>query len=442
MKRILIYCLFLLCWSCKDKDNPEPELPEITSLDVTEITETTAKCTFYISSPEAIQKAGVIYDANYSLPAEAPEVSTTAINNGYITLALNGLENNTYYFYKAYITTIDDENIYSTVRSFKTEPPPLEVSTSKVEVEYREAACQFEVFAKLAWTITSSQPWCTVEPESGDGSSAITVYVTENLTGAPRYATINVTADNISRQVTIEQSLLTLSDIEPEMVFVPGGAFTMGCTSERGNDCYDDALPAHQVAVSDFYISKTEITQDIWKVVTGNNPSYFKGDSLPVENVSWNEVQEFINRLNTLTGKKYRLPTEAEWEFAARGGNNSKDYKYSGSNDVDSVAWYWNNIPNQSSTDEGYGTQPVGQKAPNELNIYDMSGNVFEWCNDWYGEYDGNAQTDPTGPLSGSYRVVRGGSWNSNEMGVSVSYRGFILPDVRHYYLGFRLVCN
>jgi formylglycine-generating enzyme required for sulfatase activity len=178
----------------------------------------------------------------------------------------------------------------------------------------------------------------------------------------------------------------TIPDIE--MVFVKGGTFTMGCTAEQGDDCFDNEEPAHKVTLSDFYIGKYEVTQAQWKAVTGNNPSKFNGcDNCPVEGVSWNDIQEFIKKLNAKTGLNYRLPTEAEWEYAARGGAQSRGYKYSGSNSVDEVAWYYGNSGNE--------THPAGTKKANELGIYDMSGNVYEWCNDWYGAYNSEAQTNP-----------------------------------------------
>ena len=443
--KIFFLCSFsvLLCLSCKDKDpDQQPESPTITNLEVSDITETTAKCIFTINLVEEIQEASVVYNTNSSLPEGSPEISTTNVTNGNISLAITGLNSNTYYYYKVYITTLKGEKIYSTLYMFRTSPPPLDVSTVLIEIEYQENTVQFDVISKLEWAIVSNQPWCTVQPENGEGNSEITVSVSENTSGASRSATLTVTADNLSRQVIIEQSFPPISDIEPEMVFVQGGTFTMGCTMGQGNDCYDDEMPDHQVTVSDFFICTQEITQALWRIIMGNYPSYFKGDSLPVENISWNEIQVFISRLNTLTGKQYRLPTEAEWEFAARGGNNGNNYKFSGSNTADEVAWYWNSIPSQTMGNEGYGTQPAGLKAPNELGLYDMSGNVFEWCSDWYDLYDSSAQTDPTGPSSGTYRVVRGGSWNSSERGVSVSYRGFIVPEQRYNYLGFRLVLS
>ena len=218
---------------------------------------------------------------------------------------------------------------------------------------------------------------------------------------------------------------------EIAMVYVSGGTFTMGATSEQGSDAYDSEKPAHSVTLSGYYIGKYEVTQELWKAVMGSNPSYYKGDNLPVENVSWNDVQEFLRKLNVMTGKRYRLPTEAEWEFAARGGNSSRGYKYSGSNSIGNVAWYRDN--------SGDRTHNVGTKSPNELGIYDMSGNVLEWCQDWYGSYSSSSQRNPKGSNSGSIRVDRGGSWGNGARACRVSFRGSSTPGDRGNYLGFRL---
>ncbi len=189
-------------------------------------------------------------------------------------------------------------------------------------------------------------------------------------------------------------------------VLVKGGTFTMGCTDEQ-KDCEDDEKPAHKVTLSDFYISPYEVTQQQWKQVMSANPSKASKDcdQCPVENVSWEEVQDYLEKLNAQGhGRNYRLPTEAEWEYAARGGNVTKGFLYSGSKDISLVAWYNGNSGNK--------TQLVGKRKPNELGLYDMSGNVWEWCSDWYGAYTSGNQTNPTGPSSGSSRVLRGGSWN------------------------------
>ena len=222
------------------------------------------------------------------------------------------------------------------------------------------------------------------------------------------------------------------------MVYVEGGTFDMGATTEQGSEADSDEKPVHRVTLSDYYIGKCEVTQELWEAVMGGNPSRFKGAQNPVERVSWNECQEFVSRLNRLTGRTFRLPTEAEWEYAARGGNQSLHYKYSGSDNIDDVAWYWKN--------SGDKTHAVGTKTANELGIYDMSGNVEEWCSDWYGSYSAGAQTNPQGPWSG--RVLRGGSWLYGARYCRVSNRSIIDPDIRSfggpdrssYGFGLRLV--
>ena len=214
---------------------------------------------------------------------------------------------------------------------------------------------------------------------------------------------------------------------EPEMVFVEGGTFQMGSSSGES-----DEKPVHSVTLSAFNIGKYEVTQAQWKAVMGNNPSSFTGcDDCPVDNVSWNDVQQYISKLNSQTGKNYRLPTEAEWEYSAKGGKSSKGYTYSGSNNLNAVAWYTDN--------SGSKTHAVGGKKANELGIYDMAGNVWEWCSDWYGTYNRYSETNPTGASSGQIRVLRGGSWYYDASSCRAAKRVRNDPDYR-YSLGFRLV--
>ena len=224
---------------------------------------------------------------------------------------------------------------------------------------------------------------------------------------------------------------------DTDMIFAEGGTFMMGCTPEQQDDCFDSEKPAHEVTLSDFYIGKYEVTQLQWRAVMGNNPSHFEGGNLPVENVSWDDVEEFISRLNERTGENYRLPTEAEWEYAARGGSRSSGYKYSGSNDIGDVAWFFNNSDGA--------THPVGAKIANELGIYDMSGNVWEWVSDWYGNYNDGMQMDPKGPAEGTERVFRGGGWVGGGMHYAamearVLRRSAIDAWFRSGNIGFRLV--
>ena len=219
------------------------------------------------------------------------------------------------------------------------------------------------------------------------------------------------------------------------MMPVEGGTFTMGATSEQNAE--DNETPAHQVTLSDYYIGETEVTQALWQAVMGTNPSFTYGENLPVEEVSWQDCQEFILRLNELTGQNFRLPSEAEWEFAARGGNLSCGYKYSGSNNPDEVAWHGDNSACE--------TRPIKTKFPNELGIYDMSGNVWEWCYDWYDSYSADSQTNPVGPSPSSddsYRVTRGGSGMNSTKYCRSTARGLEKPDKGDNDLGLRLALS
>jgi formylglycine-generating enzyme required for sulfatase activity len=210
-----------------------------------------------------------------------------------------------------------------------------------------------------------------------------------------------------------------------EFVKVEGGTFMMGNTE------LSDAI-VHEVEISSFYMQKTEVTQELWVAVMGENPSKNKSENCPVESISWKEVQAFILKLNSLSGKKYRLPTEAEWEYAARGGNNSKGLKYAGSDDADEVAWNYHNSK--------IIIHPVAQKKANELGLYDMSGNVSEWCQDWYGNYPQSVLKNPKGAKSGKDRVVRGGSYNGYPTSCNIAERNYWAPGLRGPDLGFRLV--
>ena len=230
---------------------------------------------------------------------------------------------------------------------------------------------------------------------------------------------------------TESSETFTVNGVTFTMVAVESGTFTMGATPEQGDDALDAEKPAHQVTISSYAIGQTEVTQARWEAVMGTNPSRFSGrPENPVEGVTWLDCQAFVTQLNQLTGKHFRLPTEAEWEYAARGGNKSQGYKYAGSNDINEVAWY---------TDNSTSTQPVGTKKANELGLYDMSGNVWEWCQDYYGDYSSEAQTNPTGPEGGSDRVRRGVGWNGSAVSARVSHRSSRAPTYKYNSLGLRL---
>ena len=290
----------------------------------------------------------------------------------------------------------------------------------------------------------------TIRAERGEQHTEKELEVTE--TGGESVVTLGfglLSQIRWSSSVTPKQKEI-LSRLIGNMVRVDGGSFEMGATSEQGSNVTSDEELVHQVTLSDYYIGKYEVHQSEWEAVMGNNPSYFKGDDLPVEQVSWEDCHEFIRRLNALTGLNFKLPTEAQWEYAARGGRWSKGYKYSGSNDLGEVGWSWENSGVQVLTGEWdekkvkknhCQTHPVGEKHPNELGLYDMSGNVWEWCQDWYGYYNRDTQVDSAGPVRGSYRVARGGCWFRDAWFCRVSYRNCQTPVHCYSYLGLRLVC-
>jgi len=249
--------------------------------------------------------------------------------------------------------------------------------------------------------------------------------------------TINVTEQQRTFNLQMEEIIVprrtvTVGDVQFTMIRVDGGTFQMGSANEQDAEANSDEKPAHQVTLSPYYIAETEVTQELWQAVMGKNPSSFSGSKRPVEQVSWEDCQGFIKELNKKTGMNFRLPTEAEWEFAARGGNKSRGYKYCGSNNLDDVAWY-DSISSSSTHD-------VKSKQPNELGLYDMSGNIWEWCQDWYGSYSADSQNNPAGASSGTLRVLRGGSYDVGAENCRVALRVNAAPTSSGSDLGFRLV--
>lgn len=320
----------------------------------------------------------------------------------------------------------------------------VSLSVSDMEFAAGSGSKIFSIKSNTAWAVSSDENWCSVSPTSGSGDGSVTVSVDENTSTSSRTATITVESATIKRTLAVTQNgvtptptpasqdrTFTVGGVTFKMIAVEGGTFTMGATSEQGSEADSDEKPTHSVTLSSYSIGETEVTQALWQAVMGSNLSRFSGSNKPVERVSWDDCQDFIRRLNALTGENFRLPTEAEWEYAARGGNKSWGYKYAGSNNIDNVAWYDDNSGSQ--------THNVATKSPNELGLYDMSGNVGEWCQDWYGDYSSGSQTNPTGPASGGYRVGRGGCWDYYARGCRVSYRFSDDPDIRINSMGLRL---
>ncbi len=278
--------------------------------------------------------------------------------------------------------------------------------------------------------------------KSGYATSRQTVTISEgqtaSISGSLTSSTSSSSANTLSSSgSSLSGNTITIpvkNGVNIEMVKVESGSFNMGATPEM-EDPNESEKPVHLVTLAnDYYIGKYEVTQALWQAVMGSNPSSSKGDDLPVERVSWNDCQDFISKLNAMTGKRFRLPTEAEWEYAARGGKKSRGYQYSGNNTLGDIAWYSGNSSSR--------THAVGTKQPNELGIYDMAGNVWEWCQDWKGSYSSSPLVNPIGAVSGSLRVYRGGSWSSSARGCRTSCRNCFTPNGRDNNLGLRLVLS
>ncbi len=248
-----------------------------------------------------------------------------------------------------------------------------------------------------------------------------------------------------THDVMVKVSLIPLSKVIQAngvnftMVYVQGGSFVMGDTLPQGTNA-DPKTKQYHVKLSSYYISQTEVTQELWNAVMGENRSFFVGVNQPVNLVSYQDIVSFISRLNLITGLSFNLPTEAEWEYAARGGKKSKGYKYSGSDNIRAVAWFGQKEnETYDNGNSGARSHMVATKQPNELGLYDMSGNLWEWCRDFYGDYPTGQQTNPTGPKEGTHRVVRGGSYYSRAVYCRVTTRSANTPECRLTHTGFRL---
>ncbi len=251
----------------------------------------------------------------------------------------------------------------------------------------------------------------------------------------------NADHDGNQKTVAADYCTFTVADVQFNMVRVEGGTFTMGALPNELPEADSDESPAHQVTLSSYYIGETEVTQQLWKAVMGSTVQAADGDRHPMKNVSWDDCVQFVEKLSAMTGLPFTLPTEAQWEFAARGGLGSHNYLYAGSNNVDDVAWYSANSWDKGKGNPGFGNHEVATKAPNELGLYDMSGNVWEWCLDSYGKYTTEPQTDPKG-IEGkktSFKVNRGGSWDYIANSSRTSNRRNRTPDFRNFNLGLRL---
>lgn len=331
----------------------------------------------------------------------------------------------------------------------------LSLDASTMEFASGSGSKILRINSNTSWAVSSDCSWCSISPTSGNGDGNVTVSVDENTSTTSRTATITVESASISHTLAVMQDsatptpsfgqdrTFTVGGVTFKMIAVEGGTFTMGATSEQGSDAYKNEKPIHSVTLSNYYIGETEVTQGLWIAVMGSEPypnsgwaewnsTDGLGSNYPAYHISFDDSESFIGRLNRMTGENFRMLTEAEWEFAARGGNKSRGYKYAGSNYINEVAWYAGNSSNT--------THIVGTKLANELGIYDMSGNVKEICSDSYDSYTSNPQTNPTNYRYGDTAVRRGGCFSNKATDCRVSCRDFTFePDAHFALVGLRL---
>lgn len=327
----------------------------------------------------------------------------------------------------------------------------LDLSLTHVEFTNEADASLVIVKTNLDWKATEDADWIDLTAYSGTKSKGFLILATDNDI-FKREAMITIKAGDKTKEILVKQRgteriTYTVDDVSFDMVLIAGGTFTMGGGGDSNADYYGIS---HQVLLHDFYISETEVTNALWMAVSGTLP-YNKNREvdkplLPVSEISWQEVvNDFIPKLNTETGVTFRLPTEAEWEYAAMGGQKSNGYKYAGSNSPDDVAWYDANASNMKKN--------IKEKSPNELGLFDMSGNVEEWCSDWYDNLYGvtyeklttETHTNPKGPETGEKKIVRGGSWTTMSMfggpaACEVKFRSSYESQKSTSWTGFRLV--
>ena len=412
----------------------QPTLPTVTTSQATSITQTTATGGGNVTSDgnATVTERGICWSTTHN-PTTSGSHANNGTGTGSYSVNMTGLTANTTYYVRAYAINSAGTAYGNNEVSFTTAQIPnytINVSanpTSGGTVSgggtYQQGQiCTVSATAATGYTFTNWTEGGTVVSTQAN----FTFTVNSNRTLVANF-----------QQQTTDQTF-TVNGVSFTMKRVEGGSFWIGAQSTNSSgqnydsEAYDNESPVHSVTLSTFYMGETEVTQELWQAVMGSNPSYFSGTNLPVEEESWNMiVNQFLPALNAATGQNFRLPTEAEWEYAARGGNQGHGYKYAGSNTIGNVAWYDGNSNSQ--------THPVATKSPNELGLYDMSGNVWEWCSDWYGNYSSGSQTNPQGPSSGSYRVLRGGSWYNGAGRCRVSARGSHDPGNTYSNGGFRL---
>lgn len=308
----------------------------------------------------------------------------------------------------------------------------ISVESNSVTAASKGETISVPIQSNVQWSVENENEWCIVQKNGYN----LDITIDRNYKMIERSGMITVKSGEVSQNITITQSGCDWFD-SFEMIDIAAGTFYMGAQKDNSSgqnydaSAYQIESPVHEVSISSYSIGKFEVTQAQWIAAMGSNPSIIQGNNLPVENVTWEQVQEFISLLNEKSGLSYRLPTEAEWEFAAKGGNESNGFKYSGNSVLGACGWYYSN--SEATTHE------VGSKEANELGLFDMSGNVREWCNDWFGYYDSSSSENPKGEFDGKTKVNRGGSWTTPAVNCRNTYRHTDYPNEGAQDLGFRL---
>ena len=429
---IILSCLIFV--GCK----PKPELPKVTTISVDSITDASAFCT-----GEVVDNGNADITAKgfcWSIMQNPTLGDNVVASDDYFTATLSELTAATKYYVRAFATNIEG-TAYGNEINFTT----LEkVEDDNTGDDNEENSGDDNIGNEDNEEDTGDDNTGNDNTEGDDnneGGDDNTGDDNEENSGDDNTGNDNTegddnTSDDNNEEKPSNNKVITVNGVSFTMVYVENGIFEMGAQSVNpsepnyDSEAWEREGPVHLVTLSDYYIGETEVTQELWQAVMGNNPSHFVGGQKPVEQITWYDCKTFISRLNQLTGMKFRLPTEAEWEFAAKGGNESQGYKYSGSDNIDDVAWY---------SADGKKTRDVKTKSPNELGVYDMCGNVMEWCQDLFGDYSSAPQTNPKGSLSGTDNIVRGGCCLSNATYCRMTIRSFFNPGGMSYGIGFRL---
>ncbi|MCI1719459.1 MAG: SUMF1/EgtB/PvdO family nonheme iron enzyme [Bacteroidales bacterium] len=366
---------------------------------------------------------------------------TKGLSQSYVSVKVKG---NTGYDGRVGQIKIAGSGKESIVTITQSQLDAIIVAQTSYTVDKEGGSIEIPISSNITWdcsVVGEATSWINASVKQntkGLSSKSLVLTIAKNESGNDRIGQIHIYGSNKETYITINQVndaetlTFTVNGVSFEMIRVDGGTFSMGATSEQSSDAYSDEKPVHQVTLSTYYIGKFEVTQKLWNAIMGSNPSNFIGDKLPAEGITWENGQLFVAKLSQLTGRKFSLPTEAQWEYAARGGSKSKGYKYCGGNTLNDVGWYSDNSNGR--------THEVGTKLSNELGLYDMSGNVQEWCTDWYGSYSDAPQTNPIGPSSGAYHFHRGGGWANLSSLCRVSYRFIGYADDNLTDNGVRLV--